>query len=105
MVHGSLVTSHRFRRMNVLVLRVIHWGVNVVLQLPSTTLGVGCCLSQKARRKDLHRQTLPCRMGLPLRWPRRQLKYQGCRQLNLAERVGTSHGSLTVMSTLWHFLK
>ena len=86
MVHGPLVTSHRFRRVNVLVLRVIHWhwGVKLVLQLhrvttTSTALGVGFRLSHKTRRKGLYRQTLPCRKGLPLRWPRRQLKYQGCR--------------------------
>ena len=110
MVHTSLVTSHRFRRVIVLVLRGIHWGVQHVLLLltmmaTSTALGVGYRLSQKARREDLHRQTLLCWKGLLLRWPRRQLKFQGYRQVNQAETVGASHGSLTVISTLWNFHK
>ena len=74
--HGSHVTSHRFHRVIVLVLRVIHWEVKHARPLHSTTvkrtpLGLGYRLSLKARREDIHHQPLPCRQGMPLGWLRR----------------------------------
>ena len=106
----SLSTSHHYQWMIVLVLQVAHWGVKHALPLLSTTmasatLGVGYRLFQKAMRMHLLCQMLPYRKGL--KWARRQLKYQGCRLLDQAERVGASHGSQTVMimSAFWHFRK
>ena len=99
-----------FHKANVMVLRVTHWGARRALLLLSTTttstpLGVGWRLSQKARKKDFHHQTLLCLKGSPLGWPRRQLRFKSFRPVNWAERVGASHGSHTVISTLWSFLK
>ena len=77
---SSRNTSHHSLRVIALESRVRHWGVKLVLRLPSmkrtTTsrvLGVAYRLFQKARR-DLHRQIVPSqKLGLLSKsWLRKQ---------------------------------
>ena len=113
MVHTPLATSHCFRRVTVLVLWGIHWGPS---EARSTTTqydddehdsggGLPSIPESEEGGHPSPNATMSEGAAAEVAQKLKAAEIQRLSPVKSSERVRASHGSLTVISTLWDFLK